>query len=89
MNKHVPWIARTIFVSVKKNDPEKTFRALETILRDEGHHQNWRRNRYFEKGFMKRRRLAFEQCKDIYNQEMQRKINFVLKAKHENPWRID
>ncbi|XP_077972854.1 small ribosomal subunit protein bS21m-like [Styela clava] len=87
MNKHARWIARTVLVKPKNPDPEEAYRRLQKHLSKEGHISDWTRNRYFEKPFMKRRRLAYENCKQIYNDEMRRKVLFVLKGKHRNPWR--
>lgn len=89
MNKHVKWVARTVLVTKDFPDPEAAYRALARRLSVEGHIADWNRNRYHEKRCIKRRRLAFEKCKSIYNEEMKRKIQFVMKSKHENPWRVD
>lgn len=46
----------------------------------------WRRTRYFEKPFNTRRRINWEKCKAIYDEDMTRKIKFVMKVNREDPW---
>ena len=89
MNKHVQWIARTVLVTAKYPDHEAAYRSLTRRLVQEGHVSDWRRDRYHEKRTVKRRRLAFEQCQDIYNKNMEKRVNFLMKSKHDNPWRVD
>ncbi|CAG9858134.1 unnamed protein product [Phyllotreta striolata] len=75
--KHVSFISRTVFV--KNNDVEAACRVLNRILGREGLIDQYRRTRFFEKPCQFRRRINFERCKSIYNEDMDRKIQFVLR----------
>ncbi|CAG5117354.1 unnamed protein product [Candidula unifasciata] len=44
-----------------------------------------RKERY-EKPFLKRNRLAYERCRRIYDAEMQRKIEFVMRKNRPDPF---
>nr|CAD7412421.1 unnamed protein product [Timema poppensis] len=48
------------------------------ILGKEDILDQFRRTRYYEKPFQTRRRINFEKCKAIYNEDMDRKIQYVL-----------
>ncbi|VDK31627.1 unnamed protein product [Taenia asiatica] len=41
---------------------------------------------YYEKPTRMRRRVMYERCKRIYDAEMARKINFVMKVDRPDPW---
>lgn len=43
------------------------------------------RQRYREKPYQERNRLAFERCKRIYNNEMKRKIDFLMQKNRVDP----
>jgi len=45
-----------------------------------------RRGMYYEKPYQMRRRLSFEKCKRVYNSEMARKIEFVMRTSRPSPW---
>ncbi|PIK42162.1 putative 28S ribosomal protein S21, mitochondrial [Apostichopus japonicus] len=45
-----------------------------------------KRRRYFEKPFQKRRRLEYEEMRSIYNKEMARRIQFLMRKNREEPW---
>ena len=45
----------------------------------EGWFDQYRRTRRYEKPFQARRRVNFEKCKAIYNEDMNRKIQFVMR----------
>lgn len=42
-------------------------------------HVQIRQRRYYEKPTKKRERLEYEKCHRLYNREMSRKVNFVMK----------
>ena len=65
------------------------YRALDRVLRNEGVIERARRMQYYEKPYQKRNRLSFEKCKRIYDSEMSRKIEFVLKKKRVEPFVYD
>ncbi|KAA3681658.1 small subunit ribosomal protein S21 [Paragonimus westermani] len=41
---------------------------------------------YYEKPTRWRRRIMYERCKRIYDSEMSRKINFIVRTHRVNPW---
>ncbi|XP_066137958.1 small ribosomal subunit protein bS21m [Euwallacea fornicatus] len=82
--RHPSFIARTVFV--RNNDVESACRVLNRILGKEDILDQYRRTRYFEKPFEFRRRINFERCKAIYNEDMERKINFILRKNRTNPF---
>lgn len=45
-----------------------------------------RRTRYCEKPFQYRRRKSYEVCRAIYDEDMRRKIKFVMRQDREDPW---
>ncbi|KAK6192054.1 hypothetical protein SNE40_003600 [Patella caerulea] len=81
---HVRMIAKTVFV--KNNNVDAAANVLDGILRKDKILDNIRRNRYYEKPYLKRQRLSFERCKRIYNTDMQKKIAFVMRKNREDPW---
>ena len=62
------------------------FFAISRIMGSEGLFDLWRRTRYFEKPYKTRRRLNFERTKAIYDEDMRRKINFVMRVNRRDPW---
>ncbi|XP_050309396.1 28S ribosomal protein S21, mitochondrial [Anthonomus grandis grandis] len=82
--RHVSFVARTVFVH--NNDVDAACRILNRILGKEEILDQYRRTRYFEKPFQFRRRINFEKCKAIYNEDMERKINFVLRKNRTDPF---
>ncbi|KAK5641713.1 hypothetical protein RI129_010260 [Pyrocoelia pectoralis] len=82
--RHVAFIARTVFV--QNNDVESACKVLNRILGKEGILEQYRRTRYYEKPFQFRRRINFERCKAIYNEDMERKIKFVLRKNRLDPY---
>ena len=65
---------------------EEAFKALNRIMGAEGLLDLWRRTRSYEKPCDARRRLNWEKSKAIYDEDMRRKINFVMRANREDPW---
>ncbi|XP_066259678.1 small ribosomal subunit protein bS21m [Euwallacea similis] len=82
--RHASFIARTVFVH--NNDVESACRVLNRILGKEDIFDQYRRTRYYEKPFEFRRRINFERCKSIYNEDMARKINFILRKNRTDPF---
>jgi small subunit ribosomal protein S21 len=82
--KHIPFLSRTILV--QNNDVELSARILNRILAKEGILEQYRQTRYYEKPTQKRRRVNYERCKAIYNEEMDRRITFLLRTNRENPY---
>nr|CAD7397434.1 unnamed protein product [Timema cristinae]CAD7432300.1 unnamed protein product [Timema monikensis] len=56
------------------------------ILGKEDILDQFRRTRYYEKPFQTRRRINFEKCKAIYNEDMDRKIQYVLRKNRKEPF---
>ncbi|KAF7267054.1 hypothetical protein GWI33_019659 [Rhynchophorus ferrugineus] len=52
----------------------------------EGILDQYRRCRYYEKPYQYRRRVNFEKCKAIYNEDMERKIQFILRKNRVDPY---
>ncbi|XP_062552066.1 small ribosomal subunit protein bS21m [Armigeres subalbatus] len=82
--RHAKFIARTVLV--QNNNVEEACRVLNRILGKEEIFDQFRRTRFYEKPFQTRRRVNFERCKAIYNEDMNRKIQFVLRKNREDPF---
>lgn len=82
--RHLKFIARTVFV--QNNNVEEACRVLNRILGKEEILDQFRRTRFYEKPFLTRRRINFEKCKAIYNEDMSRKIQFVLRKNRVDPF---
>lgn len=82
--RHLKYIARTVFV--QNNNVDEACRVLNRILGKEEILDQFRRTRYYEKPFLTRRRINFEKCKSIYNEDMTRKIQFVLRKNRVDPF---
>ncbi|KAK7471847.1 hypothetical protein BaRGS_00035506 [Batillaria attramentaria] len=81
---HLRFLARTVLV--RNNDIEPAYRVLDRILRSEKFFNDVRRKERYEKPFQQRRRVSYERCKRIYNSEMQRKIEFVMRKNRTDPF---
>ncbi|XP_071878705.1 mitochondrial ribosomal protein S21 [Bombus fervidus] len=84
MRKHAQFLARTVMV--QNNNVEKASRLLNSILSKEGIFEQYRRTRYYEKPTQTRRRINYEICKAIYTEDMNRKVQFILRKNRENPY---
>ncbi|XP_044751882.1 28S ribosomal protein S21, mitochondrial [Coccinella septempunctata] len=82
--RHTCFIARTVLV--QNNDVEAACRILNRILGREGILEQFRRTRYYEKPFQVRRRVNYERCKALYDEDMNRKIEFVLRKNRSDPF---
>ncbi|VTJ72379.1 Hypothetical predicted protein [Marmota monax] len=56
------------------------------ILSMDGLIEDIKRRRYYEKPCRKRQRESYETCRRIYNMEMARKINFLMRKNRADPW---
>jgi len=61
-------------------------RVLNRIMGREGLIDQYRRTRYYEKPFQTRRRINYEKCKAIYNEDMSRKIQLVMRKNRKDPY---
>ncbi|XP_063975527.1 small ribosomal subunit protein bS21m [Diachasmimorpha longicaudata] len=75
--RHTPFISRTVLV--RDGNVDSAFRLLNRILGSEGLLEQWRRCRFYEKPTQVRRRVNFEKCKALYNEDMSRKVQFLLR----------
>ncbi|KAH8359638.1 hypothetical protein KR093_007990 [Drosophila rubida] len=82
--RHVQFLARTVMV--QNNNVEEACRILNRILGKEEIFDQFRRTRFYEKPYQVRRRVNFEKCKAIYNEDMNRKIQFVLRKNRVDPF---
>jgi len=82
--KHTLFVARTVLV--RQNDVEEGMRLLNRIMGREGMIDQYRRTRYYEKPFQTRRRVNYEKCKAIYNEDMTRKIQLVMRKNRVEPY---
>ncbi|KAH8399166.1 hypothetical protein KR215_003361 [Drosophila sulfurigaster] len=82
--RHVQFLARTVMV--QNNNIEEACRVLNRILGKEEIFDQFRRTRFYEKPYQVRRRVNFEKCKAIYNEDMNRKIQFVLRKNRVDPF---
>ncbi|XP_059152133.1 small ribosomal subunit protein bS21m-like [Physella acuta] len=83
-SNHLRFIARTVLV--KNNDIEPAYRLLDNILRKEHFFSDVKRKERYEKPFLKRSRLTYERCRRIYDSEMRRKIEFVMRKNRPDPF---
>ncbi|XP_023403152.2 small ribosomal subunit protein bS21m isoform X1 [Loxodonta africana] len=84
MAKHLKFIARTVMV--QEGNVEGAYRTLNRILTMEGLVEDIKRRRYYEKPCRRRQRESYEICRRIYNTEMTRKINFLMRKNRADPW---
>ncbi|EDW42324.1 28S ribosomal protein S21, mitochondrial [Drosophila sechellia] len=82
--RHVQFLARTVLV--QNNNVEEACRLLNRVLGKEELLDQFRRTRFYEKPYQVRRRINFEKCKAIYNEDMNRKIQFVLRKNRAEPF---
>lgn len=77
------FIAKTVIV--RDGDVDGAIRVLNRIMGSEGLFDIYRRTRYYEKPFNTRRRVSWQMCKAIYDEDMERKIRFVSRKNRVNP----
>nr|XP_045613501.1 28S ribosomal protein S21, mitochondrial-like [Procambarus clarkii]XP_045613502.1 28S ribosomal protein S21, mitochondrial-like [Procambarus clarkii] len=83
-HKHIQFVARTVLL--KNNNVDEGMRVINRIMGKEGLFERYRLTRYYEKPFQTRRRINFEKAKGIYNEDMNRKIQFVMRKNRMDPW---
>lgn len=84
VHKHVQFISRTVLV--KNNNIEQACGILNRIMGKEDLLDQYRRTRFYEKPTQVRRRINYERCKAFYNEDMQRKIQMVLRKNRTDPF---
>ncbi|XP_051163014.1 28S ribosomal protein S21, mitochondrial [Leptopilina boulardi] len=81
--RHSAFLARTVLIQNK--DVDSACRVLNRVLGREGIFDQYRRTRYYEKPFLVRRRINYQTCKAIYDEDMSRKIKFVMRTNRITP----
>jgi len=84
INQHAKFIARTVMV--RNDNVDEAMRLLNRIMGREGFLDQFRRTRYHEKATQFRRRLNYEKCTSIYNEDMNRKIQLVMRKNRIDPF---
>ncbi|XP_054153587.1 28S ribosomal protein S21, mitochondrial-like [Oppia nitens] len=74
----VKFIGRTVLV--RNGDLDGALRVVNKIMGNERLFDIYRRTRTYEKPWNTRRRVNWELCKSIYNEDMDRKIKFVMRT---------
>ncbi len=84
--KHIKFIARTILC--QNNQVDACVKSLQKVLAADNIIRTAKRWESYEKPYQRRNRLSFESCRSIYNEEMQRKIQFIVRKNRQNahPW---
>ncbi|XP_078037232.1 mitochondrial ribosomal protein S21 [Augochlora pura] len=82
--RHAQFIARTVLV--RDGSVDQCSRVLNGILAREKLFEQYRRTRTYEKPTQTRRRINYEKCRAIYNEDMSRKIKFILRTNREDPY---
>lgn len=82
--KHLKFISRTVLV--RNENVDEACRMLNRIMGSEGFLDQYRRTRFYEKPTQMRRRINYEKCKAIYDEDMKRKINFILRKNRPEPF---
>lgn len=81
--KHLKFIARTVLC--ENNQVDETLKQLGRVLSSEKIVQTFKRWQTYEKPYQRRNRLSFEKSNEIYGNEMDRKIKFILRKNRESP----
>ncbi|XP_033332109.2 mitochondrial ribosomal protein S21 isoform X2 [Megalopta genalis] len=82
--RHAQFIARTVLVT--DGNVDKAYRCLNRILTSEKIFDQYRRTRFHEIPSQTRRRVNYEKCRAIYNEDMNRKIKFILRTNRRDPY---
>ncbi len=84
--KHLKFIARTVLV--ENNQLDRSLKTLTKILSSEKVIETAKRYERYERPYERRNRLSFQKCMEIYSNEVERKIRFVVRKNRENafPW---
>jgi len=71
---------------VENNDVDKAMKVVNGLMSNEGLYQRWMLTRRYEKPYEARQRVNYERCKAIYNEDMQNRIQFVMRKNRKNPY---
>lgn len=81
---HVKFIARTVLV--KDGNVDAAAKVVNRLLAQDGIFDTWRRTRFYEKPYQMRRRVNYQKCKSVYDEDMARKIQFILRKNRNDPY---
>jgi small subunit ribosomal protein S21 len=81
--KHLKFLARTVLV--ENNNIDLALQQLGRVLSSERIVQTAKHWETYEKPYQRRNRLSFEKSMEIYGNEMDRKIKFILRKNRESP----
>lgn len=82
--RHPKFISRTVLV--RNGNVDEAVRVLNSIMSKEGWFDQWRRTRYYEKPTQFRSRINYEIAKSLYDEDMNRKIKFILRKNRIDPF---
>lgn len=81
---HKKFISRTLLV--RNGDVDEAVRLVNKLMGKEGFFDQYRRTRYYEKPCQYRLRINYEKCKSLYDEDMARKIQFILRKNRTDPF---
>ncbi|KAK6756692.1 hypothetical protein RB195_014866 [Necator americanus] len=76
-NAHPRFATRTVMV--KNNDVDSAFSLLNRLLDAEGLLKIVRRTQFYQKPYMQRKQLSIEASTAIFNEDMNRKMHFLMR----------
>nr|CDJ81509.1 mitochondrial ribosomal protein S21 [Haemonchus contortus] len=76
-NAHPRFATRTVLV--KNNDVDAAFSLLNRLMDSEGLLKLIRRTQYYQKPYMQRQQLSIEASNAIFNEDMTRKMQFMMR----------
>ncbi len=71
---------------VRDNNVEEAMKVLNGIVASEKILQRWKLTRKYEKPTWTRNRVNYERSKDVYNEDMQNRLNFIMRKNRKNPY---
>jgi len=83
-NNQQQWIGRTVMV--ENNDVESAMKVLNGIMAQEGLYQRWMGTRRYETPTVARRRINFQRGKAVYHEDMDKRIQMVLRNNRKDPY---
>jgi len=78
------FVGRTL--RVENNDVEATMKTMNRLIAQEGMAKQFKLAMRYEKPTLMRRRYAYEEAKALYDEDMDRKVKFVMKKNRMDPW---
>ena len=62
------------------------FIFIDRIMRNDNIQTRWRQNLKYEKPWQTRQRLSYEKVKRVYDADMNKKIEFLMRKNRVEPW---